>query len=170
MQNLARAARAYHAGFGHSEVDLLRATRLAIDESEIARVLGEHRTKYLSGYRARVGDIVDLCRRNHIEPVLVTQPALFGEAIDPGTDVDLRTVQVNGRGNGALEWQLLELYNDVTREIGVRDHVLVVDLAREMPKDSRYFYDFLHLTNEGSIRVGDIVFNALVPWLARPRP
>lgn len=169
-QNLARAARAYHAGFGHSEVDLLRATRLAIEEPEIARVLGEHRTKYLNGYRARVGDIVDLCRRDHIEPVLMTQPALFGEAVDPATGVDLRTVQVNGRGNGALEWRLLELYNDVTREVGARKRVLVVDLAREMPKDSRYFYDFLHFTNEGSVRAGDIVFNALVPQLPPPRP
>jgi hypothetical protein len=39
--------------------------------------------------------------------------------------------------------------------------VQVIDLAHQLPKDSRYFYDFLHFTNDGALRVGDIVFDGL---------
>ena len=100
-----------------------------------------------------------------ITPVLVTQPALFGETIDPTTHIDLREVQVNGRGNGLLEWRLLELYNDVTREVGAASGVAVIDLAKLMPKDSRYYYDYLHFTNEGAVRVGDIVYAGIASAL-----
>ena len=161
--NAARAIRARRAGFGHSEVDLTTARQRHIDPPEIARVLQEHRDKYLAGYRSRVIALVALTRRSGITPVLITQPALFGDAIDPSTRIDLGAVQVNGRGNGLLEWRLLELYNDVTRQVGAEAGVLVVDLARAMPKDSRYFYDFLHFTNDGAVRVGDIVFSGIEP-------
>jgi len=159
--NALRAWRARHAGFGHSEVDLPKERNLVIDPREIARLLQEHRDKYLRGYRERLDEIVTTARRGGITPVLVTQPALFGETVDPTTHVDLREVQVNGRGNGLLEWRLLELYNDVTREVGAARDVTVIDLAKSMPKDSRYFYDYLHFTNDGAVKVGDIVYAGL---------
>ena len=165
--NAARAIRARRAGFGHSEVDLTTVPQLHIDEPEIERVLQEHRDKYLAGYRTRVIEIVQLARRSGITPVLITQPALFGDSVDPSTHVDLGGVQVNGRGNGRLEWRLLELYNDVTRQVGAEAGVQVVDLARAMPKDSRYFYDFLHFTNDGAVRVGDVIFTALAAAIER---
>jgi lysophospholipase L1-like esterase len=169
VQNLYRAARTHQQGFGHSEVDLRSARQLALDDRAVERMVREQ-TPYLGRYQERLARIAQLCRANQIEPVFVTQPALFGDVIDPATGVDLATVQVNGRGNGTLEWRLLELYNDVTRRIGATEGVLVVDLARDMPKDSRFFYDFLHFTNEGSVVVGDIIFRQLRPYLVTRRP
>jgi lysophospholipase L1-like esterase len=165
VQNLGRAVSARQRGFGHAEVDPATAPHLVLDERVIRHTLGEQ-PPYLAAYRERLRQIVDLCRTNQIEAVFITQPALFGDTVDPATGVNLATVQVNGRGNGTLEWQLLEMYNDVTREVGRDRGVLVVDLAREMPKDSRFFYDFLHFTNEGSIVVGDIVSRHVCPHLA----
>jgi lysophospholipase L1-like esterase len=167
VQNVYRAAWTRHRGFGHSEVDLTTAPRLALDDEVIARTLQDHRTRYLEGYGERLTTLVRLCRSNHIEPVLITQPALFGEAIDPVTRVDLSTVQVNGRGNGKLEWRLLELYNDVMRRVGASERAIVIDLARDLPKDSTLFYDYLHFTNEGSVAAGDIVFRGLCPSLVQ---
>jgi len=163
--NALRAWRARRAGFGHSEVDLPKERNLVIDPREVARLLQEHRDKYLRGYRERLDEIVTIARQGGITPVLVTQPALFGETVDPTTHVDLREVQVNGRGNGLLEWRLLELYNDVTREVGATRDVTVIDLAESMPKDSRYFYDYLHFTNDGAVKVGDIVYAGLASTL-----
>ena len=163
--NAMRAWRARRAGFGHSEVDLPKERNLVIDSREIARLLQEHREKYLSGYRERLGEVVTITRQGGITPVLATQPALFGESIDPTTQIDLREVQVNGRGNGLLEWRLLELYNDVTREVASANGVTLIDLAKSMPKDSRYFYDYLHFTNEGAVRVGDIIYAGLASTL-----
>ncbi len=162
--NLYRAARAQQRGFGHSQVDLTSAPRLVLDADLVDATIRRH-APYRDGFAERLARIAALCRSNEIDPIFVTQPALFGDAVDPATGVALATVQVNGRGNGALEWRLLESYNDVTRRVAAERQVFLIDLAREMPKDSRLFYDFLHFTNEGAARVGDIVWTALEPHL-----
>ena len=74
-------------------------------------------------------------------------------------------VELAERINGTFAWRLLERYNEVTRQVGGERGVLVVDLARELPKDSTYFYDFFHFTNPGADRVAAIVYAALRPWL-----
>jgi lysophospholipase L1-like esterase len=165
VQNAYRAAWTRQRGFGHSQIDVSTLPQRSIDEQTIDRTLQEHRTRYLDGYTRRLTTLAELCRANGIQPVFVTQPALFGEAVDAGTGIDLSTVQVNGRGNGTLEWRLLEIYNDVTRRVAAAQGLLLIDLAHEMPKDSRLFYDFLHFTNEGAAQVGDIVAQHLAPRL-----
>ena len=162
--NLARAARARQRGLGHSEIDVATARRLVQDADVMAETLARAGAT-LPAYRSRLEEIVRTCREHRIVPVLMTQPALYGDAIDPATGIDLRTVQVSGRGNGLLEWRLLEAVNDVTRDVAVREDVLVIDLARQLPKDSRFFYDFLHFTNEGSAAVGAIAAAHLAPYL-----
>jgi lysophospholipase L1-like esterase len=169
VQNLYRAGRARQRGFGHSQVDLATAPRLVLDPPVVDAALRKYRAP-LDGYAARIKAIVTLSRDSGIEPVLVTQPALFGEAVDPATGVDLATVQVNGRGNGSLEWRVLEMYNDVTRRVAGEERADLIDLARELPKDSRFFYDFLHFTNEGADRVGNIVSAHLEQWLRERGP
>jgi hypothetical protein len=162
--NLARAARARDRGLGHSELNLATADRLRLDEQVIARTRADYEP-YLSGYATRLRQIAAVTRGNGIEPVWVTQPALFGDGTDPATGVELAVLKVNGRGNGHLEWLLLEAVNDVMRQVAMERGVFLVDLARELPKDSRYFYDFLHFTNEGSAQVGAIVAAHLGPYL-----
>ena len=162
--NLARAARARERGLGHSEVDLHTARRLVIEEDDAERIVGQA-AQSLPGFRTRLDEIVRIAQQHGIKPIFITQPALFGDEVDPATGIELSDVQVNGRGNGHLEWRLLEAVNDVTREVARDAQVPLIDLARELPKDSRYFYDFLHFTNEGSVRVGAIVAARLLPYL-----
>ena len=57
----------------------------------------------------------------------------------------------------------LELYNDVLRSYSNR--LPVIDLSREMPKNSKYYYDFIHFTNEGAQLVSKILFTHLEPVL-----
>jgi hypothetical protein len=72
--------------------------------------------------------------------------------------------------HGGLAWSLLELYNDALRQVGSERGVLVVDLAREVPKDSRLFYDFVHFNNDGSELVASLVAAKLCPFLASRFP
>ena len=162
--NLVRAARARDRGFGHSEIDLATAQHLELNDVEIAKRVSMYRP-LLPEFAGRLHEIADVAQTHGIEPVWVTQPALFGDLVDPTTGVDLAKAQVNGRGNGHVEWRLLEMYNDETRRVAAERNVLLIDLARELPKDSRYFYDFLHFTNEGSERVGEIIATHLTPHL-----
>lgn len=100
-----------------------------------------------------------------MEPALITQPALYGDVIDPTTGVNLATVPFR-EGNGATEWATLELYNEVTRQVARDQNVLLIDLAHEMPKDSQYFRDMIHYTNSGSKIVANILYPPLCLFLA----
>jgi GDSL-like Lipase/Acylhydrolase family len=141
---------------------------LTPDPGESRALMALHGSRYVPAYASRVADLVLRCRGLGIEPVLITQPALYGNVVDPETKVFLGTLEVDPeRGlHGALAWSILELYNDAVRRIGREQGVLVVDLAREMPKSSRLFYDFVHFNNDGSRVVAEIVANRLRPFLA----
>ena len=163
-QNLLRVARAQDAGFGHGQIDLTTLAHIDDDAANTAVTIQKY-SAALPAYASRVAALVDESRRNGIEPVLVTQPGMYGDAIDPATGVNLATVQVHGAANGRLWWKVQELYNDVTRRTAMDRGVLLVDAARELPKDSRLFYDFIHFTNEGAARLGDIIAAHLEPHL-----
>ena len=170
-ENLLRMARTYRADLGDGELHAADMRTRTIDEATRDRILDEHRAKYLGGYAQRVAEIVDVCRKNQIEPVLATQPALYGDVVDPTTGIALGSVAVAQATNGHVEWQVLELYNDVTRKVSADTGTLLIDLAREIPKDSKYFSDWIHFSNDGATLVGDVVFRRLEPRLASiPRP
>jgi hypothetical protein len=90
--------------------------------------------------------------------------------VDDLTGINLAALRVTPDMNGELGWEVLELYNDVVRQRGREADVLVIDLAREMPKNSVYYYDLMHYTNGGAALVADIVAAQLTPFLARKFP
>jgi lysophospholipase L1-like esterase len=168
-QNLERSREAARLKLAtHADLNLARLPHLAYEGRRPEKVLALHRERFLAPYRSRLLEIVHACRKAGIEPVFVTQPALYGPAVDDATGIDLGTivVDIDERTNGTLAWQVLELYNDVTRETARDARVAVVDLARRLPKSSRLFYDFVHFTAEGSEAVAAIVSEALCPVLA----
>ena len=66
---------------------------------------------------------------------------------------------------GRAAWLTLEAYNDVTRAVGRDRGVLVVDLAKRVPKSTCLFYDSGRFTAAGAERVGAVVAEALAPRL-----
>jgi lysophospholipase L1-like esterase len=163
---LYRTAKAADLGLLHlPELDPRTALRSDETEAQSEAFLAEHRSRYLAPYEARLRHLVSRTREGGIEPVLITQPALYGDAIDPTTSVDLAPLDFYGR-RASTAWKVLELYNDVTRRVASEAGVLLVELARRMPKDSGLFYDWVHYTNAGSEKVAEIVADDLVPFLA----
>jgi len=43
--------------------------------------------------------------------------------------------------------------------------MLIIDLAREMPGSSRYYFDHIHYSNEGIEKVADIIYSHLYPFM-----
>jgi hypothetical protein len=114
-----------------------------------------------------VEKLIRVCRDHDIVPVLITQPTLYGPGIDPLTGVDLGKIKLGENLNGALMYAVVELYNETLRQVAARDRVLLIDLARQMPRQSAYYYDFLHYTEAGADRVAEIIYRELRPFLAR---
>jgi lysophospholipase L1-like esterase len=116
---------------------------------------------YLLGYRERLSALMDSCLQNGITPLLVTQPSLFGGGIDSVSKADLSYMNLHDGTNGDLYWDRLELYNDVTRKLAHDKGIYLVDLAREMPKSTLYFYDAIHFTVKGCQKVAEILTREL---------
>jgi lysophospholipase L1-like esterase len=153
------------------EKDLKKVAILEIGKNNelkiIDKKLKEFNEKYKNGYSSRLKNLIQVSREKNIQPVLLTSPALYGDTIDDITKVNLGTIKIANGVNGNIAWKNLEFFNAVTRAIGSDRNVLVIDLANEMPKSSRYFYDFTHFNNEGSEKISEIIYKKLQPFLKK---
>jgi lysophospholipase L1-like esterase len=165
----ARAAGVHHQDINHSQLKWNESRAVDITPEATTALLSQHRDQYLAGYRSRIETLIQQCREIEAVPILLTQPTLFGPARDPETGVDLARMAV-GQLNGDVQWQILELYNSTTREVAREQDVPLVDLAQQLPKDSRYYYDYYHFTNAGAAQVAVLVERELTPILARAFP
>ena len=176
--NLKRQGDARESDLRHVQIDLAALPNISADHNFSASLLGMHREQYVLPYKERVDTIVRLSREYGIEPVLMTQPALYGVAVDPLTLVNLdsivvsdeRRIKAGRRVRGKLAWDVLELYNDAVRAVGRERDVLVIDAAARLPKSSQLFYDFVHFTNDGASELARIVSEDLCSFLAKRFP
>ena len=175
--NLRRHGEAKGRDLEYVQIDLAARLISAADHNLSASLLGAHREQYVPSYKDRIETIVRISREYGIEPVLISQPALYGVAADPLTLVNLNAVVVSdvhrtkaGQVRGKLAWDVLELYNDAVRAVGRERDVLVIDAASRLPKSSQLFYDFVHFTNEGARELARIVSEDLCSFLAKRFP
>ena len=144
------------------------------NQEDLSSILNKHQQKYLTGYRDRIEQIADACRARNIELVLITQAAPYGRGSDPYESINLETVVVDvGVGadivqspNGYVAWRVLELYNQVLRDIATEQDVPLIDLAEEMPKSYKYYYDHIHFGKDGSRKASEIIHRNLIKILA----
>ena len=168
-QNLYRYSVAQGRGLHHTEIDLRTAGTLNLPPGKASKMLRDYEADSLPFFAARLEKLVKVCRDHGIEPVLITQPTLYGPGVDPVTGVDLEAVKV-GDKNGRFMFQVIDLYNGVTRQVAQTNGVLLIDLARELPRNSAIYYDYLHYTEPGAAAVAGILDRHLAPWLAQRFP
>jgi hypothetical protein len=116
--------------------------------------------KNRTSYSNRIANLHKVCVKNGIEPIFMMQPYLFEVGADPVTGTDLAKYKFSDNRNGELVWKQLEEYNNAFRKYYTDSNLFFVDLANELPKSNEYFYDEMHYTNAGSIRIGQIVARA----------
>jgi lysophospholipase L1-like esterase len=117
-------------------------------------------------YRSRLEKLIQVSRDHGIEPLFITQPTLYGPGIDPATGVDLEKIKLGENLNGALMFAVVDMYNQTLRQVAAKDHVLLIDLARELPRNSLYYYDYLHYTEAGAAAVAEIIYRGFRPFIA----
>jgi lysophospholipase L1-like esterase len=161
---------AYKKGLVHREIDPKDLADYPLPDSVIdKRIAGQ--TPYLDGYRKRIAQLLADCKSANIKPVFITQPSLFGDYIDSATNISMGNKWVkesNQTDNCVLEEKILDMYNDVLRSYS--GQAIIVDLAREMPKNSVYYYDFTHFTKQGAKKVADILYHQLHSFILNTKP
>ncbi len=163
LYNLMRAYRAKKYNLSHNlELDLKSEKHLKLTPDQIARKVEKYRrASYLEGYRHRLQSLIDTCRHYGILPVFMTQPVLYGEGVDSVTGVDLSTLKIWSDANGAVVDSILGLYNQTTRQVCRENHCPLIDIAAQFPKNSRYYYDYYHYSNEGNRLLKKLVLREL---------
>lgn len=147
---------AYKKGLIHKEVDFKQLRDTTYTPAYVQETIAKQKN-YLSGYQARLQEIISICKANHIQPVLITQPSLYGSFTDSTTGIkmDLKFHESNPGKNNLLQEQVLEEYNNVVRSFS--NQATVIDLAKLMPKNTVYYYDFIHFNKQGAAKVADIL-------------
>ncbi len=64
----------------------------------------------------------------------------------------------------------MESYNDETRKFAAEADISLLDLALQLPKNTRHSYDPIHFTNEGARRVAELLAVAMCELLAQRFP
>jgi hypothetical protein len=118
----------------------------------------------------RLLKLVDNCKGAGIEPILLTQPTVFGGGFDEATGIDLENIRLDDKTNGSLFRQTVNLYNQQTKDVGTETNSMVIDLSSLMPKSSLYFYDSIHYTNEGAAKISEILDDQLTQPLEENYP
>ena len=169
--SLYRGAVAHWGGLGYNQVGIANLMDYeSTPEEERADLETTGGPERLAAYAGRLERIIAETRDAGIEPVFLTQPLLAGRGVDDRTGRDLSRIRVGPHRNGRMLSDLIERYNEVTRIACRRNDVLLVDLAREVPRSSRYFFDFMHFNNDGNVLVADIVRRHLCPHLSARYP
>jgi len=164
--NIARTRQAKTKNLTDTYIDLRKADTLTLSDQAITDYMkNEHQWVY--EYQNRVRTIIDLCISNNIKPVLVTQPSLVGSGVDPLTHVSLENLKLKETENGKLWWTMLEKYNEGTRQVAKEKNIPLIDLAYLLPKNSEYFYDLLHFTNNGAEKTAEILYDSMRLLLRR---
>lgn len=164
--NLMMYYKALKMNIAHRNLDLTNLSHFEIADNEILKMVQLHKDKYIESYKNRLSVIINSCEFNHILPIFVTQPYLYGQGFDDVTGINLETIAYINHINGKSAWKIMELYNNILREVALNHGVYLIDLAKEMPKSSKYYYDYHHYTNEGAQRVAEIIYQKLYPFMA----
>ena len=165
--NLYRFLRAKYRGLPHRSVDIRSLPHADSVNSNFSETIEPHINIFVPAFERRLSAMVRLAKSSQINPVLITQPMLYGNGTDPSTGINLGTVEVFPNTSGHAYWTILELYNQATRKLGKQENVLTIDLAQELEKNSDFFYDPTHFTNEGAAEASEIIYKRLLPYLMR---
>ncbi len=162
--NIRRVYQAKEMGLLHGGFQIMEANELFIEEDEAEKIINQHKTEYIEAYKTRVLALINTSRQNNIEPIIITQPTMMGGGIDEQTGKNLDLLEFSGM-NGAVYWDVLQLYNNAAKEVANNEGVYIIDLAAEMPKSSLYFYDAIHYNNSGEAKVAEIIADNLFGYL-----
>jgi lysophospholipase L1-like esterase len=106
---------------------------------------------------------INICRARGITPVLMTQASRLTETPDPLIQKLMRNLEA-GQGITYGEFKgAFDRLNQTIREVGAKNQVLVIDLAREIPPVKENICDVAHFNDRGSRLVAARIAARLTP-------
>ena len=159
--NIMRAGKAKESGLNHRFImDINKAERMQMDDTSIVNHLKSEQ-KFLSAYVNRINEFAKICKANNIQLIFVSQSILFSDEKDLYSNTylgDIKTGQINGKTRGYIS----KMYNKVTFDFAESQKIPYINLNARLPKDSRFFYDGYHFTNDGAEITAGIIYDEII--------
>jgi len=130
------------------------------------RKIEVHQDQLVPEFTLNLQTFINICRARSITPVLMTMPSRLKDHPDPLIARLMKGLEVQ---QGITYWEFkgaFDRFNQTIREVGARNQVLVVDLAREIPQEKEYMSDVAHYTSAGSRLVAQKIATGLRPLVA----
>ncbi|MCX5890001.1 MAG: SGNH/GDSL hydrolase family protein [Deltaproteobacteria bacterium] len=127
------------------------------------RKIEVHPDQLVPEFTLNLQTFINICRARGITPVLMTMPSRLKDDPDALIARLMKGLEVQ-QGITYREFKgAFDRFNQVIREVGARNQLLVVDLAREIPQEKEYMSDVAHYTPAGSRLVAQKIAAALRP-------
>jgi lysophospholipase L1-like esterase len=109
---------------------------------------------------------INICRARGITPVLMTQPSRLTDHPDPLIKKLMHGLETS-QGITYAEFKgAFDRLNQTIRDLGAKNHLLVIDLAQEIPPVKENICDVAHLNDRGSRLVAARIAAGLTPVIS----
>ncbi|MEM7104568.1 MAG: hypothetical protein AAF502_15635 [Bacteroidota bacterium] len=112
---------------------------------------------FVSKFSKSLDLFISLCQINEISPVLLTQPLFLQDSLFEKSSPEVKKRFNYSNENYSEFRKMVNSFNMVILSKADQQGVHVIDLAASIPKSNQYFYDYVHLTDEGSIKVAEFL-------------
>lgn len=104
-----------------------------------------------------------LCKDAGATCAFMTQPALYKDGMKPEEEAALQGLHMDGQNleTATLKYAL-DAYNEAVRQVCREDGVLLIDAAKEVPRDLEHFVDDVHLTSKGNEACASSILKAIL--------
>ncbi len=161
--NIIRADKAKKVGLNHQFLDIQKAEKLELSDTQILQRIAQEQP-LLENYKKRIEEIVKICNENKIKLVFISQTILFADEQDMYTGIALGNIKT-GEINGRTQALLLKQYNKANYDIATANNLAFINLSARLPKDSRFYYDGYHFTNDGAELVSKFIYEEIKDYI-----
>lgn len=138
------------------EFPSVRGKKITIDQEFLVRE-----------FSLNLQTFINICRAREITPVLMTQASRLTESPDPLIQKMMRSLEVSQAIAYTDFKGAFDRLNQTIRDVGAKNQVLVIDLAREIPPVKENITDVAHFNDRGSRLVAARIAADLTPIIAR---
>ena len=127
-----------------------------------------NKSRLIKEFRSNLQIFIDICKTREITPILMTQPNRLKNSLDPV----LRNFfdSSERKGISYQEFKIIyDHFNETIRDIALKNNILCIDLAKEVPQEKDFMFDLVHLTENGSKLVAEIIKRELMPIIVNIR-
>jgi lysophospholipase L1-like esterase len=103
----------------------------------------------LTSFERNLTTLAQLARIDSIPIVIMTQPNIYKESMNKKELSQLEMLNMEAAGNGKrwtynTAFQGIRQYNNKIIEVAAAENVKLIDLDKQVPKETKYFYDDVH--------------------------